>query len=362
MPNKSKDILLHQAHPYPCKFPGELVKKYLPANIAGGLVLDPYCGSGTTLLEAARLGCSTIGTDCNPIAILIAKCKLTNLKNQDISAIEAMIARAEESSSKSNLLKKPLHDFEGRDHWFTLQAQKEISWILSEIETHPADSAITIVAKTALSAIINKISNQDGETRYARIDKNHEAGFTLTTFYKKLQKLMESIIDRGPIENQFNRLYLVDIKQKLPIDDNSVDLIITSPPYANTMDYYLYHKQRMNILGYEFRNVLNAEIGSRHEFSSKKAPIDKWDEDYFLGINEMARTLKRGASAFVVIGDSQIAGKLISGAITTEKAALRAGLHSSILESVPMTGKSRSFSASFQRPNKYEHVIKLTKP
>jgi site-specific DNA-methyltransferase (cytosine-N4-specific) len=361
MPKEFSDLLLHQAHPYPCKFPGALVKKYLPTNIVGGVVLDPYCGSGTTLLEAARLGYSTIGSDCNPIAILITKCKLTNLDHKDIKAIEVIIDSSKEIESKCARLKNTLPNFEGRDHWFTLQTQREISWILTQIASYPENSSIGIITKTALSAIINKISNQDSETRYARIDKDHKPGFCLTTFHKKLQKLIESIIDRGQLKNRFNHLHLVDIKQKLPISDNTVDLIITSPPYANTMDYYLYHKQRMNILGYKFRNVLDAEIGSRHEFSSKKASVDKWDEDYFLGISEMARTLKKGASAFVVIGDSQIAGKLISGAITTEKAAKRAGLNSLLLESVPMTGKSRSFSASFQRPNKFEHVMKLTK-
>ena len=361
MPKKSTDILLHQAHPYPCKFPGDLVKKYLPGNIVDGVVLDPFCGSGTTLLEAARLGYSTIGTDCNPIATLITRCKLINLTNFDIKELELLILRTKNQAQKSGLITNTLHEFDGKDHWFTLEIQKEIAWILTEIAAFPEHSSVATVTKTALSAIINKISNQDGETRYAKVDKGHAPGFALVTFFKKLQKLMQSIIDRGPIRNQFNNLYLVDIKERLPIDDNSVDLIITSPPYANTMDYYLYHKQRMNILGYEFRKVLNAEIGSRHEFSSKKAPIDKWDEDYSLGISEMARVLKKGSSAFVVIGDSQIAGNLISGAITTEKAAQKAGLKSLILESVPMTGKSRSFSASFQRPNKFEHVIRLSK-
>ena len=361
MPKTTPDILLHQAHPYPCKFPGELVKTYLPTNLGGAVVLDPYCGSGTTLLEAARLGYSTIGTDCNPIATLITKCKLLNLTDNTINDLTEIINRTKKRAANCSKITTLLHDFEGKDHWFTLPIQKEIAWVLAEIAAYPDNSSTATVAKTALSAIINRISNQDGETRYAKVDKGHDQGYALVTFHKKLLKLLESIIDRGQLTNPFNNQYLVDIKNQLPIDDNSVDLIITSPPYANTMDYYLYHKQRMNILGFEFRKVLNAEIGSRHEYSSKKAPIEKWDEDYFLGISEMARVLKKGATAFVIIGDSQIAGNLVSGATTTLKAATRAGLNSLHLESVPMTGKSRSFRASFQRPNKFEHVIKLSK-
>jgi site-specific DNA-methyltransferase (cytosine-N4-specific) len=361
MSRKNTDILLHQAHPYPCKFPGELVQKYLPQSGQGKVVLDPYCGSGTTLLEAARLGYSTIGTDCNPIAILIARCKLLSLTQDDIKRIDKIVRLIKNSTFASIPLGVELHQFEGKDHWFTPEIQQEIAWILQVIKSEADNTSASVVCKTALSAIINKISNQDGETRYAKVDKELELGFAFRSFAVKLEKLTKSIIDRGELTNEFNDLHLVDIKENLPIQAESVDLIITSPPYANTMDYYLYHKQRMNILGYEFRSVLKMEIGSRHEFSSKKAPADKWDEDYFLGISEMARVLKRGSSAFVVIGDSQIAGNLISGAVTTEKAAKRAGLKSLVLESVPMTGKSRSFSASFQRPNKFEHIVKLTK-
>lgn len=361
MPNKTKDISLHQAHPYPCKFPGSLVKKYLDDIPSNHIVLDPYCGSGTTLLEAARLGCSTIGVDCNPIAILVSKCKLINLKKDDISLIEGLGDILLSDINHIEKIQNNILDFEGKDHWFSIQTQKEISHILKKIKQFENNDEISIILKTALSAITNKVSNQDSETRYARVDKNNPAGYTLDSFQKKVSKLTKAIIERGKIYSAFNKFHLGDIRQKLPLKDSSVDLIITSPPYANTMDYYLYHKQRMNILNYEFRDVLKAEIGSRHEFSSKKAPIKKWNDDYFAGISEMARVLKKDSNAYIVIGDSQISGELISGADVTKEAAKMAGMKHKLLESIPMTGKSKSFSSSFQRPNKYEHIIRLTK-
>lgn len=361
MPSKVKDISLHQAHPYPCKFPGSLVQKYLKDVANSHVVLDPYCGSGTTLLEAARLGCSTIGVDCNPIAILISQCKLINLKNSDIFLIEELIVSVLNDIQRIEKIENHLHDFEGKDHWFSIQVQKEISYILKKIKQFQTNNEVSIILKTALSAITNKVSNQDTETRYARVDKDNPPGYTLDSFQKKVTKLAKAIIERGKISSKFNTFHLGDIRQKLPLKDNSVDLIITSPPYANTMDYYLYHKQRMNILNYEFRDVLKSEIGSRHEFSSKKAPINKWNDDYFLGISEIGRVLKKNSNAFVVIGDSQISGVLLSGAELTENAAKSYGLKCELLESVPMAGKSKSFSSSFQRPNKYEHVIRLTK-
>jgi site-specific DNA-methyltransferase (cytosine-N4-specific) len=239
--------------------------------------------------------------------------------------------------------------------------QLEIGAILAAIKNLQENSPASLIALTTLSAIINKISNQDTETRYASVDKNHHPGYAIDYFINKLKRNINSFCVRGQLSCKSNQVFLADIKQKIPLPNDAVDCIITSPPYANTMDYYLYHKQRMNILGFSFKTVLNAEIGSRHEFSSKRAPIEKWDADYLSAMAEMTRVMRSGANAFFVIGDSQVAGKLISGAETTEKAAKKLGLKYKLLESTPMSGRSRSFSSAFQRPNKFEHVIRLTK-
>lgn len=352
------DLSLHNIHPYPCKFPGKVARDYLPSS---GLILDPYCGSGTTLLEASMLGLSTVGTDCNPIAVLISKCKLAKPTDKDFLALEKIVADLTEQLLQPTKILFEIEDFDGRDHWFTKQIQSEIGAILQVTNRLKKDSAASLIAKTTLSAITNKISNQDGETRYASVNKNHKPGYAVEYFIKKLNKNIGSFQERGKLLSKSNEVYLTDIKQKIPLPDSIVDCIITSPPYANTMDYYLYHKQRMNILGFEFKSVLSAEIGSRHEFSSKRAPLEKWDADYLSAMTEMNRVMKSGAEAYFVIGDSQIAGQLISGADTTEKAAKKLGLKFKVLESTPMSGRSRSFSSAFQRPNKFEHVIRLIK-
>jgi site-specific DNA-methyltransferase (cytosine-N4-specific) len=127
------------------------------------------------------------------------------------------------------------------------------------------------------------------------------------------------------------------------------------------MDYYLYHKQRTNLLNYSFKDTLKNEIGSRHEFSSKKADVSKWNADFKLFMNEIHRVLKPKSKAIIILGDSQINGKLISAADITRDIALEIGFKFNLLESVSMTGKSKMFNASFQRPNKFEHTIELTK-
>ena len=154
---------------------------------------------------------------------------------------------------------------------------------------------------------------------------------------------------------------LTDVMEGIPLPSESVDLIVTSPPYANTMDYYLYHKQRMNVLGFDYRLAQDREIGSRWEFSSLKRRKGKWDDDYGRSLTEMHRVLKRGGKAVVIIGDSQIAGELINAAELTECLGTACGFTSRLLDSTPLAQRSRSFNPGFQRPNKSEHVLELTK-
>ena len=63
---------------------------------------------------------------------------------------------------------------------------------------------------------------------------------------------------------------LADSRELGFIADSSIDLLVTSPPYANTYDYYLYHKHRMNWLGLNWKEAMDDEIGSRNKHSSKR--------------------------------------------------------------------------------------------
>lgn len=351
---------LHAAHPYPCKFPPAVALEHLSPET---VILDPYCGSGTTLLEAAAQGHAVIGVDCNPIAVLVSRCKLIRgdkvFLDEGKSAIKLFKREADTFLRPTN----GLPDFHGRDHWFMPHVQAELAGILEAIDQVAPSGDLRIVLQTALSSIVNRVSNQDSETRYARVERDVAPGVTSTAFVSKARGIIDAIEERGLLPRDHSEaVHLADIRDGLPVESGSVDLIITSPPYANTMDYYLYHKQRMNILGFSFRDTMKAEIGSRHEYSSKKAAPDKWFTDYFSGIKEMSRTLRSGGSAIVIIGDSQIAGNRLDGAELTHRAAATAGLKYELIDSTSLGGKSRSFNASFQRPGKYEHVIRLIKP
>ena len=94
------DILrkIDRIHPYPAKFPVDLVMNYISkyTNI-GNTVYDPFVGSGTTLLASRALERNAYGTDVNHIAVLISQFKLLSLSQNDIKELWDFIARFENS-------------------------------------------------------------------------------------------------------------------------------------------------------------------------------------------------------------------------------------------------------------------------
>jgi adenine-specific DNA methylase len=347
----------HNIHPYPCKYPGEVVRQWLPKKPC--VIFDPYCGSGTTLLEATFSGHTAIGVDCNPIAILIAKTKTANLTEAESNIILAGTEWCSVQTAKRKTQKK-LHEFEGRDHWFTDIVQNELSIALEAVEHFEMSKSAELVFKCAISSIVNMVSNQDSETRYCRNEKGVKKFDVVQLLQKRTFTILSALHLRGKLQTRAKVVEANFLKDDV-IKPESIDAIVTSPPYANTMDYYLYHKQRMNVLSMSFRSAMTREIGSRHEFSSKKAPAEKWRADYMASLAEMHRCLRDKGLATIVIGDSQIAGKKVCAKELTLECAKEVGFIVESCTSIAMSGKSRTFQASFQRPGKYEHTICLKK-
>lgn len=348
---------VHDVHPYPCKYPPHVVSEYLPDH---GTVMDPFCGCGTTLLEAALKGATAVGFDCNPIAVLISKFKLLDVDNAFAKRGESILAEIALATNDFIKSDEDLEDFHGRDHWFGRVARRELGTLRKWIRQR-RDIRVRTWLELSLSAIVNRMSYQDSETRYARVERPIHSGDVIEAFQKHARKALTALLCRGSLKSQGNRVEQSDIRDSYPIETSSIDTIVTSPPYANTMDYYLYHKQRMNVLGFDFKNAQTAEIGSRWEFSSMRAPKDKWRADYLASLREMHRVLRPRGTAIVIIGDSQIAGELVNAASLTAELADIIGFGFECISSIPLESRSKSFLPSFQRPNKREHTIRLTK-
>lgn len=343
-------------HPYPAKFIGEIPRallRTLPCQ-KGTLVFDPFAGSGTTLLEAQRLGLPSVGVDLNPIACLIARVK-TGVRPEGL--IDAALTVSERASKKRGKL---TWDIPNVDHWFKADIQGAIAALVAELHALPEQGALDAL-RLALSSILVRVSNQDSDTRYAAVEKDIDRTDVFTGFVTAAEKLDKALAARD-----------WDIRPAKVVEANTlrvgpeelggrVGLVITSPPYPNAYEYWLYHKYRMWWLGFDPLSVKEQEIGARAHFFKRNHHTEEhfWDQmrDTFKLINQV---LVRGGHACFVIGRSKIHGKLIDNADIIQAVAAEHGFSTSARIERTISSSRKSFNLSHANI-KTETVVVLQK-
>jgi DNA modification methylase len=310
---RDKQSLTHGLHPYPAKFiphiPRRLIEEY---SSVGDLVLDPMCGSGTTMVEAAALNRRSIGTDLNPVAVLVSRAKTTPLDADSHRALRRLAeqlrfsAREIEAGRASQAARAGIPVFPNRDHWFEPQVASELALALRHIDE--LECAAATYALCAFSAVVVAVSNQESETRWAAIPKHVPVGQTLDRIAARLETSFGASAKFSALSPSESAVARADARA-LPLRTGSVDLVVTSPPYANSHDYYLYNKLRLFWLGHQVGPVQSAEIGSRNKHSDLKQGIEPYTTAMGAVLAEMRRVLKDGRLAVVVVADAVIRGE-----------------------------------------------------
>jgi len=122
----------HSYHPFSAKFPPQTPRYYIEKfSSVGDVVLDPFLGSGTTLVECMLLNRDGIGIDINPIFSLISNSKTTLLNNAQLDEIKDILSDIKDRIQNMNLDNRDklnLIDFPNRDHWFQKNVVTELSF------------------------------------------------------------------------------------------------------------------------------------------------------------------------------------------------------------------------------------------
>jgi site-specific DNA-methyltransferase (cytosine-N4-specific) len=363
--NTDTMYLTHSLHPYPAKFPPQLPKTILSRFARRGqTVLDPFCGSGTTLVEARLLGYNAIGVDVNGLSSLLSKVKATPLSEREYDVIQLFLAKINNEIAvwKSKRPKIEIKQIEGIEHWFQKNVSEELTHILNLIN-EVKNANVNDFLKIVLSSIIVRVSNQESDTRFAAKNKNIPNNYTLKLFYDRTAEYSEKIMEysKDVVGGGFLKLLNADSRNLTMLENKSVDIIITSPPYANTYDYYLYHKFRKRWLDLDVQFAQYNEIGSRREYSSLKKPANQWTIDLKKCFTEMYRLLKNDGLAFIVIGDSVIKKELIKIDKGIQGFVPEIGFEICNITSSDLSGHSRIFNPTFAQKGKKEHLIILRK-
>ena len=362
----NKEILkkIDRIHPYPAKFTVDLAIEYIKKYTnEGDMVYDPFVGSGTTLLASSVLHRKGFGTDINHIAILISKGKLLRLSKIEITHLFEFIDKFEISYMVRVKTVTP-YAYPSIEHWFCQNSILVLSLILEDTIALENENE-RIFVKLVTSSIINTVSNQESDTRYAAIEKPYltieKVANIFIKKYRATLTLME-VFNNEELGNEQCIPILLNSKDcRTILADNSVDLILTSPPYVNTYDYYLYHKHRMNWLGFDVKYSMETEIGSRREFSSLKHSEDKFSADLseiFVSCNAV---LKPGGKVVLVMGDGRVAGKIYDAKENMIRICTPLGWELIDYSYSNLDDTSRSFRQSYRTKGKKEHIMIFSK-
>jgi DNA modification methylase len=374
--------LTHNFHPFPAKFIPQIPKLMINwFTLKGETVFDPYCGSGTTLVESKLLGRNSLGIDVHPLGVFISKVKTTKIPSDELKKTQRLLdslnvrlnnLNNENESIISFLEKKPMPcsedriinylipDFPNRDHWFEKTVLHELSVIYDSIIKAEASKDLKDLWLLAFSSIIVSVSNQDSETRYAAISKKIPFKHPFKLFKEKSLHMSERLCHFNDLASNCNVIIHNADSRKLDfLDENIADFIVTSPPYANTYDYYLYHKHRMNWLKMNWEFAKNNEIGSRLRHSSQGESIDYYINDMAKCFEHFNRILKPGKLFVIVIGDSIVEKTLQESDEIVSSIAAKSGFKIEDKIAYNLGYASKLFNPAFRNKAKQEHIILL---
>ena len=302
-------------HPYPAKFIAELPRALLESLpvASGTAVLDPFCGGGTTLAECQRRGLPSVGIDLNPIACLMARVK---------TAARPRGLKETASSAAGRARREPatvIPAIPNLDHWFDHPIQRALASLVKAVGSAPA--AHRDALRLALSSIVVRVSRQESDTRYAAIDKNVSAEDVFALFLRAATRLDGVLAQRGyPLVRA--EVFEADTLAFDPSRIGRVGMVVTSPPYPNAYEYWLYHKYRMYWLGLDPIAVKAREIGARaHFFKRNHHTEEDFARQMTRTFNLIRKVLVPGGYACFVVGRSRIHGRIVNNARIVEETA-----------------------------------------
>ncbi|MGW3311743.1 hypothetical protein ACWDG9_34755 [Streptomyces sp. NPDC001073] len=329
----------------------ELALQALERQPANSIVLDPMCGSGTVLRTALLAGHQAIGVDMDPLAVLMARVWTNHGAAVGLTRVaEEVAAEAANMQLDDAYLPWIDEDAETRKFikfWFADPQRndlRKIAYLVSRREDHLKDSL-----QLALSRIV--ITKKRGASLAHDVSHSrpHRVGSTndfdvLDGFRKAAAQIERRLSVPLPAAAAVR---LGDARSVTFVPSNSVDLVVTSPPYLNAIDYLRGHRMALVWLGHkigDLREIRSSSVGAERGLKGDgglgglvaDTKIDslpqrtlgilyRYAQDMRAVASELHRVLKPGSSAILVVGNSTVRGTFVDNASVVRRAAEQIG-------------------------------------
>lgn len=342
--------LTHCYHDYPARMIPQVAGKLLDmfAAVDANLLFDPYCGTGTSLVEGLIRGLNVIGTDLNPLARLIAQAKTST---PDLDEIDRQMTKFNRFAlrAKTRTLAESLviPGISRLEFWFkptVISHLRQVKNFIDEI----ADDGAQLFFQVAFSETVRESSNtRNDEFKLYRYDAERLKKFNPDVFgimAEKLKRNRTGLQKFLAIMHNFQhppsaRIYDFDTVEGIPADKispNSVDIVVTSPPYGDshtTVAYGQYSRLSAAWLGLAepdkidaklmgskiYKNPpvlpcdsLNRAIGAIRRTDEKRAlEVAAFYTDLYNSISNVAQVVKPGGYVCYVVGNRKVKGVML---------------------------------------------------
>lgn len=332
--------LTHNIHRYSGKFIPQIAARAISLlTQPGDLVVDPYCGSGTTLLESALLGRRAIGVDLNPLAVLISRVKTTPIAEGTLNILLHTLDNALTMGGVDDSLPlfrnsvgvmaieleqdRRLHH-EWYRKWFQPHVLGDLLAIDSVIE-ELEDQALKDVAQVAFSNILRRSSNAHSRYPNVMFDKNSPTKRSpIPSFLKTLKRNVEMVASLSNVSASWSDVRVLHGNAiDLSMADGTVDAVITHPPYVGSVPYAEYGALSLRWFGCDPKQLDRELTGGRRQ---SRDVIQRFEIGYGHMLKESYRVLRPGRYAFLLVGNPIVRGEIVDLVQMTLKLAGAAGL------------------------------------
>jgi len=326
-----RDDLTHGFHSYPARMHPQIARRVLESDVLAdrrGVVLDPFCGSGTVLVEALAAGRPCVGVDLNPVAVRVAQVKTqvrtATSRKRFRTALHHVATRSEERVRARVDARAPLPPQEAQ--WWSGHVLKELAGLREEIlEVEPPLDRRTLLV--VLSAIVTKFSKQRADTSGEMIPRRIRKGLPTEFFLRRGEELLErweALADVAPAQPKVT-VREGDARELGRITTRRPTLVLSSPPYGGTYDYVDHHARRYRWLGVDPRTLRAKEVGARRDLQGPDA-VRLWDRQLLDVLRAIRDRLGKGGRVILLVGDAQLGENRIDADAQLERLAPQAGL------------------------------------
>ncbi|MDN5211620.1 hypothetical protein QQ020_06145 [Fulvivirgaceae bacterium BMA12] len=344
-------------HPFAARMAPEIAFEALNGVPKGAVILDPMVGSGTVLRTVSDYGYHGIGFDVDPLAVLMSKAWTSPIKPESLLLRAKQLVKETSELQQTDIsllwVDRDKDTREFINFWFAkpqIRSLRKLSYLLAGMKG-PYSNVLRIalsrliITKTKGASLAADVSHS--RPHRVRTENDFDVNYEFLRACQRLAKLIEANQPSGNVN-----IRLGDARKLKGVKDNTVDAIITSPPYLNALDYMRGHKLALVWLGHKIGELASIRSGSvgverapsgraNLELAKKitagmdcmdKVPprtrnmIYRYALDIHAILEECARVLKNDGRATFVVGNSCLRGVYIENTHIVSTATRMFGL------------------------------------